>query len=829
MKRAAMNAKSPASEEADGPELSAEQLRWRCDPAVFPFETTAQMEDRPPAIIGQPRAVEALRLGLDLQSAGYNVFVAGEVGTGRSTAVRQQLEALDPGETPPPDLCYVHNFRDPDQPRLLSFPAGQGTAFREAMHEMVEALRKSLPELFESQTYRQRSTDLVEAAKARHKEYVRGFEKQIEAEGFVLVQLQTGPHVQLQLMRLVEGKPADLDDLEALVERGQLDRAEFERLREAHGRLSGMLESVARELNRLQRELRVQLLQLDRDLARPRIEEAVGELRRLFGGEPVAGFLDEAAADILDHLDRFREAQEQPAAGVKLDRARDRVRQRMLPYAVNVLVDNSRTEGKPILWETSPTYRNLFGTIDRFEDSSGEWRTDHTRIKSGSVLRASGGILVLDAMDVLAEAGVWATLKRTLRNRVVEIRAFDPLNLFASVSLKPERVPIDVKVLMIGTHQIHRLLYALDEDFKKIFKVKADFTVQTPKRAEEIQSYACLVQRMAREEHLHAFHRGAMASVVEHGVRLAGHREKLTTRFHEIADLVREADYWARQEQAKLIEARHVERALEQRTRRLDLVEELFRERIAEGTVLLDTAGAKVGQINALTVLDTGDYEFGLPARITATTALGRAGIVNVEREARLSAASHTKGVLILAGFLRSTFAQDKPLALSASLCFEQSYGPVAGDSASAAELFALLSSLGGVPLRQSIAVTGSVNQKGEIQPIGGVNQKIEGYFDLCRLQGLTGEQGVMIPAKNVQNLQLRKDLIEAVREARFHVYAVSTVEEGIEILTGIPAGTRDEAGRFPENSVFGRADKQLRRLTAAVREHGAADLRLEA
>jgi lon-related putative ATP-dependent protease len=497
----------------------------------------------------------------------------------------------------------------------------------------------------------------------------------------------------------------------------------------------------------------------------------------------------------------------------------------VLPYSVNLVVDNAATRGRPIVWETSPSYRNLFGVIERLQDRTGQWRTDHTRIKAGSLAQANGGFLVVDALDLLVEPGVWPALKRMLRTGDLEIQSYDPLYLFAGVSLKPEPIPLDVKVVLIGTNQIYRLLHALDEDFKKIFKIKADFALQTPLSDDELVNYSCFVHKKCQDESLPPFHREAVAAVVEWGVRVAGRKAKLTTRFKEIADVIREAGYWSRQEGAHRVDAVHVERALDERRYRVDLIEEVLRERITEGTMLLDIEGDKVGQVNGLVVLDTGDHVFGQPTRITAVTAMGRAGIVNVERESQMSGATHTKGVLILSGFLRERFAQRRPLALSASLAFEQSYGLVDGDSASCAELYALLSSLSGVPIRQAIAVTGSVNQRGEVQPIGAANEKIEGYFDLCHLKGLDGRQGVLIPRRNLDDLMLANRVVEAVREGRFHVWAVSTAEEGIEILTGVPAGERDGDGRYPPETVFGRADAKLEELARRVSEFGAADL----
>jgi lon-related putative ATP-dependent protease len=531
-------------------------------------------------------------------------------------------------------------------------------------------------------------------------------------------------------------------------------------------------------------------------------------------------FLDELSTHVLEHLDRFRVSRDPELAGEEKEEVRAELRTWMRPYQINVLVDNSRTGGRPIIWETTPNYRNLFGTVERGREHAGEWETDHTKIKGGSLLRASGGFLVLDALDVLIEPGVWAALKRTLRNRVLQIQSFDPLNLFGAVGLKPEPIPIDVKVILIGTHQIYRLLYALDEDFKKIFKVKAEFALESARSAEELWNYACFVHKKTQDDDLPPFHREAVAAVVEQAVRMAGRQEKITTRFAEVAEVIREAAYWAQQARSKQVDAGHVEEAIRQRDHRVNMTEELLRERIVEGTVLIDLKGTRVGQVNGLAVLSTGDHVFGQPTRITAVTAVGRNGIIDIERESEMSGAIHTKGVLILSGFLRSRFAQERPLALSASLCFEQNYGGIDGDSASSAELYALLSSLSGVPLRQDIAVTGSVNQRGEIQPIGGVNEKVEGFFDLCQARKVR-RAGVLIPARNRPHLMLRKDVVAAIRSGQFSIWAISTLEEGLEVLTGRPAGTPGRDGRYPSDSIFGLADARLAVLAESVRRYG--------
>jgi ATP-dependent Lon protease len=804
------------------------KLRWRCAPDQFPFQTTEDLGACPINIIGQVRALEALRLGLTVASDGYNIFVTGDVGSGRSTVVRRTLGELERGQSSPADLVFVHNFQDHDQPRRLAFPAGRGKAFRDTMEELIESLIRDLPRLFDSEEYRKHRTVMVEAASKQQKNELKEFEKRVQEQGFALVQVQMGPLMRPQLVPVVAGNPVDMDQLEALVEQEQFKREELNQLQKKLTELRGEMEGLGKKFRNLDRELRRQMARLDRELARPLVEEAVGELGESFSAEGLDVYLEQVAEDILEHLDQFRErpdegedAQGQPAQMAKGVEAPDS----RLRYAVNVLVDNSKTKGRPIIWENTPSYRNLFGTIEKVRTSSGEWATDHTRIKGGSLLRANGGFLVLDAMDVLTEAGVWSALKRTLRTRSVEIQSFDPFYMFSANSLKPESMPIDVKVVMIGTRHIYRLLYNLDEDFKKIFKVKAEFAMHTELNEEELNNFACFVHKKVNDDSLPPFHRDAVAAVVEEAVRLAGMREKLTTRFTKIADVIREAGYWAAAKKARSVRATHVDQALEHRVYRVNLIEELLRERIDDGQVLIDLEGAKVGQINGLAVLDLGDHIFALPSRITATTAMGRAGIIDIDREAAMAGSIHTKGVLILSGFLRSRFAQDHPLALTASLCFEQNYGGVEGDSASSAELYALLSSLSGVPLRQGIAVTGSVNQNGEIQPIGGVNEKIEGFFDLCNLKGLTGDHGVMIPKRNLDNLMLRKDVVKAVRAGKFNVYAVCSIEEGLQVLTGRKAGELGLNGKYPAGTIYTLVADRLRELAEEVRRFGAADV----
>jgi lon-related putative ATP-dependent protease len=802
-------------------ELRSEELRWRCDPDRFHFETTADLAGSPIHIIGQDRAREALRLGLTVRAEGYNIFATGEVGGGRSTTVRRMLSEMDLGEVPPDDLVFVHDFDQPDQPHLLKFVAGRGREFAKAMEELIEGLLRDLPKIYDSELYRRQRTAIIDTASQDQKKAFREFEQRLEGEGFAMVQVQIGPLTRPNLVPVHEGKPIDIDELGLLVEQGKYVQEEFDAIQRRLSELRGELEMLGKTVRRMDRDLRRHLEQMDREFATPVLEEAVGDLSDAFPEKGVGAYLKQVSEALLDSLDELRHGAEEQREQQSEGEAE------VVPdtrFDVNLVVGNSQTKGRPVIWETAPNYRNLFGTIEKFRTSEGEWITDHTRIRAGSLLRANGGFLVLDALDVLVEPAVWAALKRTLRTRKVEIQTFDPMNMMGGNAIKPEPVPIDVKVIMIGTRQIYRLLHTHDEDFTKIFKIKAEMAMTIPRSDQELDNYAAFVHKKTQDDALPPFRRDAVAAIVEHGVRMTENRGKLTTRFAEIADLTREASFWARQRNHEVVQGTDVDLALDRKIHRVSLIEEVLRERIEEGMVLIEIDGDAVGQVNGLAILDSGDHAFCQPSRITATVAMGRAGVIDLDREAEMSGSLHTKGVLILTGFLRERFAQNKPLALTATVCFEQNYGGVDGDSASSTELYALLSNLADVPIKQGIAVTGSVNQRGEVQPIGGVNEKIEGFYDVCRVLGISGEQGVMIPRRNMPNLMLRKDVVEAVAAGKFHVWAVDTIEEGLEVLTGVPAGKLGEDGAYPGGTIFARADAALTRLAEQVNAFGPAD-----
>lgn len=810
-------------QEVKYPEVPVEKLRWRCRPESLPFETTDDVlacEE----IIGQERALKAIRLGLEMDSLGYNIFVVGLVGTGRNTTIKCLLEEIDKEGKIPGDLCYMNNFKDPDQPRCICLPAGKGKAFKKDMDDLIESLKKNIPLVFESEEYQKQKRDVVEKHRERQKGAVKEFENRAKKEGFAVVQVQVGPFTRPDVVPVVAGNAIALDQLENLVDQGQFPRENFEKLKEKYGELSTEMEQVLKETRKVEKTIQEELATLDKSAVSHLVEGAIGDIREKYAHEEISAYLNEVKDSILENPSRFQpktEVPQLPIPGLAIPLPVDTFSE----YQVNVLVDNSETKGAPVIIETSPTYRNLFGTIERGLDRlGGIWKTDFTKIKAGSFLRANGGYLVLNGLDVLIEPGVWIALKRTLKNRSMEMQSFDPFYLFASSALKPEPIEVRVKVVMIGDAYLYGMLYAMDEDFKKIFKIKADFDSVMDRKDQTLLQYASFIRKICRDETLLPFDRTAVAAVIEYGVRLAGRQKKLSTEFHRITDILREASYWAKKDKSERVTEKHVDQAIAEKIHRKKMIEDKIQEMIDEGMIMIDSDGAKVGQVNGLSVYDMGEYAFGKPSRITAKTSMGKSGIINIEREADLSGRTHNKGVLILGGYLRGKYAQDKPLNLTASLCFEQSYSGVDGDSASSTEVYAILSSLAELPLRQDIAVTGSVNQNGEIQPIGGVNQKIEGFYDVCRSRGLTGKQGVMIPHQNVGDLMLRKDVVEPVAAGKFHIYPIQNIDQGIEILTGVPAGEKQKDGSFPPGTVNDRVNQKLAGLARRMKEFETAE-----
>lgn len=793
-------------------QVALEDLRWRLDLSKLPFETTDELKPLTD-IIGQERGVDAFRFGMGMNKTGYNVFVTGAPGSGRLTTVTKLLKEISAREKAPDDLCYVNNFKDSEAPILLVFKAGQGELFRKDVQEFIDTLKREVPQIFESPEYVARKGELIEAHEKKTREFFKSLEEKVKESGFALVQIQSGGGSRPELMPMVDEKPLPMLELEDMVNKGRYPKDEFAALQEKYGSLKKEIDQIFLEIRELQRKLKEKGRDMDKVMFRTTAKERLDPLLEKYPGKP-AEYLTAMLEDMAQNLEIF--SPQTPPQGLPPGFMVAKGDQ-FQPYQVNVLVDNTEQKSPPLIIESYPTYRNLFGSIERVVDRSGVWRTDFSKIKAGSFLKANGGYLVINLMDALTEPGVWPALKRALKTSSMEIQTFDPMYWFTSTGLKPEPIDIDVKVVVLSDTRIYSMLRYYDEDVPKIFKVRADFDTSMEKTDESVIQFSEFMRSTTQEQNLLPLDRSGLAAMVEHAVRMAGRREKLSTRFPELTDLLCEADFRAREDKASVITEEHVKRALDARIYRSNLVEEKIQEMIDRGSIFIDTDGAEPGQINGLAVYGLGDYSFGKPSRITASISMGKEGVINIEREADLSGSIHNKGVLILGGFLRRMFAQDKPLAMSASIAFEQSYGGVDGDSASSTEIYALLSSIADIPLRQDVAVTGSVNQKGQVQPIGGVNEKIEGFYSCCRHGGLTGKQGVMIPKANVKDLMLKDEVVQAVKDGKFHVWAVETIEQGLEILTGMAAGQRGDDKLYPADSVYGMVDAKLRELAEGL------------
>jgi ATP-dependent Lon protease len=792
-------------------------LRWRLDPASLPFKTTDDLEPLK-EIIGQKRGVEAFKFGMGMEKQGYNVFVTGTAGSGRMSTVRKLLKEISKKDHVPDDLIYVNNFKNPESPILLHLKGGSGISFKTDVTRMVETLKKEIPQVFESQEYINSKKEVMEAYEAEGKSFFKGLDEKVKEEGFTLVDIQMGQIKRPDVMPLVDGNPVHIDQLEDMAEKGRFPKEEFEKLKEKYGELKEQIDQIFLELRDLQKEVQEKLEQMDHVMFMKFASDLAEPIAKKYKDKPIRKYLDNMLKDMADNLQIFR-PQAQPAIpGLP---ALVPEGDPFQPYQVNLMVDNSERKGPPVIIEEYPTYRNIFGSIERTVDRAGLWRTDYSKIKAGSLIKANGGYLVFNLMDAIVEPGVWPALKRALKSERLEIQTYDPFYLFTTSGLKPEPIELDTKVVVISDSYLYHLLLHYDEDVKKIFKVRADFDTSMDKNSDSIQKVAAFVKMTTDEDKLRPFDRAAVAALVEEAVRMSGRQEKISTSFPAIADLIREADFWAGEGGKSVVQDVHVDQAVTAKIYRSNMIEEHIQEMIDRGTLMIDADGEVVGQVNGLAVYQVGDYAFGKPSRITASTSMGRAGIINIEREADLSGNTHNKGMLILAGYLRKKYAQEKPLTMSASIAFEQSYGGVDGDSASSTEIYALLSSLSEIPIKQYIAVTGSVNQKGEVQAIGGVNHKIEGFFDFCRMKGLNKKQGVMIPESNVKDLMLRKDVVEAVEKGQFHVYPVRSIDEGIEILTGKKAGEQKEDGSYPKGTINYQVDQKLEELAEGLKEFG--------
>jgi len=768
------------------PELSAADTDSVIDWHALAFKTTADLEPLD-EIVGQNRAMSAFEIGLGVQQDGYNIFAAGLTGTNKMETVKRSLQKRLEGSPPPSDWVYVHNFDDSDQPWAIRLQPGQGRQLERDMDRLVARLKEALPKAFRQQDFREEKDHLSRKYEKKLEEYTNRLSAMAKERGFEVMFTPSG---QISFLPYIHGKLAESpDQLE------ELSQEEKDRIAEGEKDLAREVGRMMQDQRQMMQNLSEEVRGVERQFASYVVAPLIEAIKQSYAdNERVQQYLDRVRDYALDNLSDFREGGATQAIPPQLQGVLGSdMEYQLLEYKVNVIVDNSQTKTAPLLVEEAPTYRNLFGSINRTVDRRGRLVTSFTMIKGGSLLRANGGYLIFNLEDALTEPFVYKSLKRALKSGFIQLESFNAWIPFSTGELRPEPIPINTKVIVVGNPMLYYLLRFYDDEFSSVFKVKADFGNEMPRGQKEQLQYARLVAAVVRDEHLKAFTREAVGEIIRFGSKSVDDKTKLLTHFSETADLIREANYFARTHNSEFVEASHVEQALENRIFRSDRIAEKMRELIEEGTLLIDTQGSKIGQVNGLAVIDLGDYAFGRPARVTASVGLGSEGLINIEREAKLSGRTYDKAVLIVEGFLRHTYGQNRPLALSASIAFEQTYNAIEGDSASAAELFALISNLAQVPIRQDIAVTGSVDQWGEVQAIGGVNEKTEGFYDVCREVGLTGQQGVCIPQSNVRNLILRKDVQRAIADGAFHIYPIRTIDEGLELLTGFKAGSPDE------------------------------------
>jgi lon-related putative ATP-dependent protease len=789
--------------------LPIEKLRKECDPDLMQCEST---HDLTPSneIIGQERAVRALKFGLGIKDHGFNVYVAGYPGTGRKTAVKNFVEAQAKIQPVPSDWCYVNNFANPYEPKAIQLPAGKGKEFRDGMKNFIEnVVRNSLPKTFESEDYATRREATIQGLENQRKQLIDELNQKAQQEGFVIQSTPIG----LLLIPVLDGKPLSEEEMLALPQKTK------DRLQEKREKLETELRNTMRQLVDMERKIHEALKKLNREVALYVIGNQIESLIEKYKGTPEAvTYLKEVENDILENLQQFvkrGESQQQlpfPMPWLKEDVYKK--------YEVNVVIDNSDTKGAPVIMETNPTYHNLLGRTEK-EAQFGALTTDFSMIRAGAVHKANGGYLIIPVEDLLRDPFAYDGLKRDLRDGNIAIEEPEERYGYLSVkTLKPQPIPLTTKVILIGDPDIYQLLFQLDNDFRELFKIKAEFDSVMDRTDDKVMQCAALICTLCEKEKLKHLDGTGVAKIIEYSSRIAEDQYKLSTQLSHIADIIREANYYASQENAEFINGNHVKKTIEEKVYRSKLIEEKIQEMITRGFYLIDTVEERVGQVNGLSVMGMGDFAFGTPSRVTASIGLGREGVIDIEREAKMSGPIHTKGVLILSGYLNDKYARDKLLSLSARLVFEQSYGGVEGDSASSTELYSILSALSGLPIKQNIAVTGSVNQKGEVQAIGGVNEKIEGFFEVCKLKGFTGQQGVMIPESNVQNLMLKEEVIEAVKDGKFSVYSVKTIDEGIEVLTGTKAGQKRADGTFEEGTVNYLVNKQLKDMADKLREY---------
>ena len=786
-------------------ELMPKDLKDICNTSIFKFETTKEIEDVTDLIYGQERALNALEFGIDIDVKGYNLYIEGSAGIGKTMYTKRFLEDRASKNKVPNDWCYIYNFENPNEPVAVSFPAGQGKVFKETMEDFVKDIRRDIKKTFNNDDFEKEKQIIKQEFENKRELLLEKLNKRTMVQGFQVKSTANGVY----MMPVLDGRTLQEDEFDALDES---IKREFE---ERSNLVQEQIFQALAEIKAIERESEKKIEEWQSNIALMTINVHVNSIKANYKrNKKIGTYLDGIKKDILKNISVFLAPEEDKnAPQLPPHIQRPEVKEPWLNYRVNLLVDNSKQEGAPVIMDNNYSYNNIFGGLE-YENQYGALKTDFTMIKPGLLHQANGGYIVFQIKDLLQNPACYESLKKAIKIKqaVIENSAEQRTGMIL-VSIKPEPIPLHVKVILIGNSNIYHTLLSMDDDFRKLFKVKVEFEEDAPKSAENIDRLSRFVKSFCMQENLLDLDRGAMAKLVEYTSKLSGDKEKLSTQFSEIGEIVGEASQWAKIDKSKVITKEYIEKALDQRIERIKKYDTRYLQMIKEEALLIDTKGFVTGQINGLTVVTIGDYSFGKPARITASTYMGRQGVVNIEREIEMSGPSHSKGVYILTGYLGEQFAQENALALTANVCFEQLYGGVDGDSASSTELYAILSSLSGIPINQSIAVTGSVNQKGEIQPIGGVNEKVEGFYQICKMQGLNGLQGAIIPHQNVRNLHLSDEVIEAVKKGKFHIYAVKTIDEGIEILTGVPAGKKDKNGKFPLGTINYLAQEKLRKF----------------
>lgn len=786
-------------------ELMPKDLKDICNTSIFKFETTKDIEDVTDLIYGQERALNALEFGIDIDVKGYNLYIEGSAGIGKTMYTKRFLEDRASKNKVPNDWCYIYNFENPNEPVAVSFPAGQGKVFKETMEDFVKDIRRDIKKTFNNDDFEKEKQIIKQEFENKRELLLEKLNKRTMVQGFQVKSTANGVY----MMPVLDGRTLQEDEFDALDES---IKREFE---ERSNLVQEQIFQALAEIKAIEREAEKKIEEWQSNIALMTINVHVNSIKANYKrNKKIGTYLDGIKKDILKNISVFLAPEEDKnAPQLPPHIQKPEVKEPWLNYRVNLLVDNSKQEGAPVIMDNNYSYNNIFGGLE-YENQYGALKTDFTMIKPGLLHQANGGYIVFQIKDLLQNPACYEALKKAIKIKqaVIENSAEQRTGMIL-VSIKPEPIPLHLKVILIGNSNIYHTLLSMDDDFRKLFKVKVEFEEDAPKNIENIERLTRFVKSFCMQENLLDLDRGAMAKLVEYTSKLSGDKEKLSTQFSEIGEIVGEASQWAKIDKSKVITKEYIEKALDQRIERIKKYDTRYLQMIKEEALLIDTKGFVTGQINGLTVVTIGDYSFGKPARITASTYMGRQGVVNIEREIEMSGPSHSKGVYILTGYLGEQFAQENALALTANVCFEQLYGGVDGDSASSTELYAILSSLSGIPINQSIAVTGSVNQKGEIQPIGGVNEKVEGFYQICKMQGFNGLQGAIIPHQNVRNLHLSDEVIEAVKKGKFHIYAVKTIDEGIEILTGVPAGKKDKNGKFPLGTINYLAQEKLRKF----------------